>query len=339
MLAITQELILHAWQKKNAFFYLVLVPLSWLFGLLTGFRRLAYQIGLFKSYALPVPVIVVGNINLGGSGKTPVVMWLVAQLKANGYKPAVISRGYGGSAKLPTSVNENSSAVQVGDEPLLIAKRSACPVWVGADRVHVGCELLKAHPECDVMISDDGLQHYALKREVEIAVTSEDSLNRGALNAAWILPAGPMREPASRLSSVDAIVCNSPKNSDAVPVGTYQMQLVGAQFYNLADPHLKAKAIDFKGKSVKAMAGIGKPERFFEYLGNLGLTFAGVSFDDHHAFTAADLAQLDCDILLMTEKDAVKCQSFAQAHHWVLPVEANIDEALFHQVLAKIAKK
>ena len=191
-----------------------------------------------------------------------------------------------------------------------------------------------------MIISDDGLQHYALKRDFEIAVIGDDGLNEHALNndalePAWILPAGPMRESNARLNSVDAIVYNGHQASRQ----GYQMQLIGAQFYNLANALLKAKAVDFKGKSVKAMAGIGKPTRFFEHLRHLGLTFAGVSFDDHHAYTAADLAELDCDVLLMTEKDAVKCQHFAQVHHWVLPVEANIDEALLDKVLEKIAKK
>jgi tetraacyldisaccharide 4'-kinase len=327
----TQEFVQHAWRRKDAFFYLVLIPLSWLFAVITAFRRWAYQLGILKSYALPVPVIVVGNINLGGSGKTPVVIWLVEQLKKNGYKPAVISRGYGGSVSLPTSVDANSQASVVGDEPVLIASRAQCPVWVGANRVHVANELLKAYPECDVIISDDGLQHYRLKRDIEIVVVDADS----SKNNARLLPAGPLREPLDRLNTVDAVICNGQKNSDSA----YQMQLVGEQFYNLADSNMTATAHDFKQKSVKALAGIGKPERFFEHLHKLGLTFASVSFDDHHAFTAQDLAKIDCDVLIMTEKDAVKCKAFAKPHHWVLPVEAEIDAQLMPLVLNKLAKR
>ena len=330
MHSLAHDLILRVWQRKNALFYLILVPLSWLFGGLVALRRGLYKRGILQSQALTVPVIVVGNINLGGSGKTPVVMWLVQQLKQRGYKPGVISRGYGAHIGAPISVNASSQASDVGDEPLLIFKRCACPVFVSANRVQAGQSLLKAHHDCNVIISDDGLQHYALKRDVEIAVVNNDTLE-----GAWLLPAGPMRESSRRLNEVDAIVFNGKKTLDSA----FEMQLTGAQFYNLQNSNLKAKAADFVGKNVKAIAGIGKPERFFEHLRNLGLTFAGISFDDHHAFSAADLAKLNCDALIMTEKDAVKCHEFAQAHHWVLPVEANIDAGLLDVLLKKIARK
>ena len=323
-----QAFIQGAWRHKGSFFYLVLVPLSWLFALVTALRRLAYRNGLMKSYALPVPVIIVGNINVGGSGKTPLVIWLVEQLKKSGYLPAVISRGYGGSARLPTSVLAETSASVVGDEPVLIASRCACPVWVGADRVAVGAALLKAHPECNVIISDDGLQHYRLQRDVEIAVVDADSMGEGAR----LLPAGPLREPLDRLKTVDAIICNGEKINDAA----FQMQLIGERFYNLKEASITATAADFKRKTIKAMAGIGKPERFYAHLCNLGLTFASVSFDDHHAFTAKELAEIESDILIMTEKDAVKCKPFAQLHHWVLPVVAQIDAALMPLILDKL---
>jgi tetraacyldisaccharide 4'-kinase len=325
-----QEIILRAWRRKNALFCFVLVPLSWVFALLIWLRRLAYQFGMFKSHTLPVPVVVVGNINMGGSGKTPVVMWLVNALKAKGFYPGVISRGYGATVKKVRVVDVNSDVRDVGDEPLLIAKRCGCPVWVGADRAQAGLALLKAHPECNVIISDDGLQHYRLKRNVEIAVVNNDALGNRRL-----LPAGPLREPVKRLNEVDAIIFNGEKSI----ANAFEMQLVGEQFYNLADETLKTTAADFKRKSIKAFAGIGNPERFFEHLRNLGLSFAGVSFDDHYAFKPEDLANFDCDVLLMTEKDAVKCKPFAEPHHWVLPVEASIDEALLDKVLEKIAKK
>ena len=324
-----QEVIQTAWHRKNALYFLVLKPLSWLFGMVTAARRYSYKQGFCKSYALPVPVIVVGNINMGGSGKTPVVMWLVEQLKQNGYQPAVISRGYGGSVKDPTPVGVNSPASLVGDEPVLIKNRSACPVWVGANRVKVATALLIAHPTCDVIISDDGLQHYQLKRDVEIAVVDPEQHEKYAR----LLPAGQLREPLSRLTNVDAVICNGPKSEESY----YQMQLVGEQFYNLADSEKYAQAADFKQKIIKAMAGIGKPEHFFEHLRQLGMTFVSVSFDDHFAFSAQDLAKIDCDILIMTEKDAVKCKPFAQPHHWVLPVTANIDAALLPLVLKKLA--
>ena len=331
-----KEQILHAWQSKNGLFYLVLTPLSWVFRGIVWLRRLCYRVGLLKSYALPMPVIVVGNITTGGSGKTPVVMWLVEALKANGYHPGVISRGYGVKVKAPTQVLPSSEADEVGDEPLLIAKRGNCPVWIGANRVKVGEALLAAHPECNVIISDDGLQHYRLKRTVEIAVLD----TQVKLSRLRLLPAGNLREPISRLKRVDAIICHGQKIVDAdVIQKAFQMQLVGAQFVNLADGSITATAADFKRKAVKAMAGIGNPARFYTALRNLGLTFAAVSFEDHHAFTALDLIKLDCDVLIMTEKDAVKCQSFAKPHHWVLPVEAEIEAGLLPLILQKIAKK
>ncbi len=337
-MTLTQDTIRQAWRKKNTLFYVVLVPLSWLFALISFLRRQAYRLGILKSHALSVPVIIVGNIHVGGSGKTPVVIWLVQQLKQQGYSPAVISRGYGGTAKLPTAVNTNSNPKIVGDEPVLIANRCDCPVWVGVDRVHVGAELLKAHPDCNVIVSDDGLQHYRLKRDMEIVVIDAETY----LKNACLLPAGSLREPMRRLRKVDAVIKNGYENDDdehvATITGAYQMQLTGTQFYNLVDPDIKATAIYFKRKSIKAIAGIGNPDRFFEHLRQLGLNFSASSFEDHHAFTAADLAQMESDVLLMTEKDAVKCRPFAQSHHWVLPIEAKIDGDLMQLVLKKIAK-
>ena len=328
------EFIQAAWVKKGAIFYLILVPLSWLFAGVTALRRWAYRASLLKSYALPVPVIIVGNINVGGSGKTPATIWLVNQLKQHGYKPAVISRGYGGSATQATSVTPASLPSIVGDEPVLIASRSQCPVWVGADRVDAATALLKAHPECNVIISDDGLQHYRLKRDFEIAIADNASLQ-----TAYLLPAGPLREPPWRLKTVDAVVCNGEVCKDETTIkNTFPMQLVGEQFYNLTDKTLTAIATDFQHKKVTAIAGIGKPERFFAHLRKLSINFTSLSFDDHYAFSAEDMAKIECDAIIMTEKDAVKCKSFAKPHYWVLPVAASIDAALMPQVLQKLAK-
>lgn len=326
---LAKELIQDAWKQKNSLYYLILEPLSWLFGLLTWLRRLAYQYGILKTQRLSVPVIIVGNINLGGSGKTPAVIWLVSKLIKSGFKPGVISRGYGGSTRMPTKVTAELSASVAGDEPVLIANRCECPVYVGENRVEVGKALLDAHPECNVIISDDGLQHYRLARDVEIAVVDGESLP-----SARLLPAGPLREPYKRLNKVDAIICNGETISAA-----FQMQLIGERFYNLADPSITATASDFNRKIVRAMAGIGKPERFYDHLCDLGLTFTSVSFEDHHAYTAKDLMAIECDILVMTEKDAVKCKPFAQAHHWVLPVEAQIDDALLPLILENLQQK
>jgi tetraacyldisaccharide 4'-kinase len=327
------KLIETAWARKNALYYLVLVPLSWLFAVIIYIRKSAYQLGILKSCRLPVPVIVVGNITVGGNGKTPVVMWLVEQLRSHGYQPGVVSRGYGGSSKLPTSVNAHSNTAEVGDEPVLIASRCDCPVWVGTNRLRVATELLKAHPDCNIIVSDDGLQHYALKRDVEIVVTQPEQRTEKLR----LLPAGPLREPLTRLKTVDAIVSNGEKSrSEHSNPTTFEMQLIGEQFYNLLDNNIKASAADFKHKTIKAIAGIGKPVRFFEHLNKLGMDFSSASFDDHYAYTAQDLARMECDVLIMTEKDAVKCKAFAQPHHWVLPVQASIDAGLMPLILNKI---
>lgn len=334
MTGFVQKTIQRAWRKRNALFYCILTPLSWVFALVSGFRRLAYKHGLLKSYALSVPVIIVGNIDTGGNGKTPVVIWLVEQLKKNGMQPGVISRGYGGHSKQPTMVNANSQPNVVGDEPVLIASHCQCPVWVGKDRVAAGLALLQAHPACNVIVSDDGLQHYRLKRTLEIAVVRSDYQHK----TARLLPAGNLREPVSRLKTVDAIVFNGQKTVSALTLHAFQMDLIGKQFYNLADPSLLATAAYFKRKSIKALAGIGNPALFFDYLSQLGLNFAGIIFDDHYAYTEQDLAKIDCDVLIMTEKDAVKCKAFAKPHHWVLPVEAQIDAQLMPFILSKLVK-
>ncbi len=324
------DLILRAWQDKNLLFYLVLIPLSWLFAGLTALRRSLYRVGLLRSYALSVPVVVVGNINMGGSGKTPVVIWLVNQLKKQGYQPAVISRGYGAKVSKPTTVHADSLPSEVGDEPVLIAQKTGCPVYISANRVDAGNKLLNMHPECDIIISDDGLQHYRLQRQIEIAVIDQQSQQNQHL-----LPAGPLRESFSRLKNVDAVILNG----DVHMKDGYAMQLLASDFYNLLNPDLKVSVSYFKDKRVAAMAGIGKPDRFFQQLALLGLQFSQWPFNDHYAYTNQDLANIKCDALMMTEKDAVKCKPFAEAHHWVLPVEANIDASLLPMLLSKLPQK
>lgn len=325
------DLIQRAWQSKNGLYYLVLIPASWLFSLLCAIRRLAYRIGLLASYQLSVPVIVIGNINVGGSGKTPAVIWLAERLKEAGYQPAIISRGYGAAINQSNqglAVRKDSLPINVGDEPLLIARRTGCPVWVGADRVKVGQSLLDAHPECNVIISDDGLQHYQLKREVEIVIADEQTTSGKRL-----LPAGPLREPMSRLKAVDAVIAHGQNTIPAM----FNMQLVSHQFYNLADKAQQVASTYFKQyDNVVAVAGIGKPERFFNHLTKLKLDFKAMHFKDHHMFTAKELDAIDCDAMVMTEKDAVKCEAFAQAHHWVLPVNAEMSETLLPVVLRKL---
>lgn len=308
--------------------HLLLWPLSQLFHLIVIFRRLFFRLGIFSSVKLPVPVIIVGNITLGGTGKTPLTLYLAEQLLANGWHPGIISRGFGGNSMQIQQVLHSSDPSIAGDEPVLMAQRRLCPVWTGRNRPAAALALLSAHPECDVIISDDGLQHYRMQRDVEIAVIDGTRQFGNGL----LLPAGPLREPPSRLREVDAIVINGGKAA----AGEYLMQLEGVQFYNLLNPEITATPDDFKGLSVHAIAGIGHPERFFRYLSSMGLSPQTHPFPDHHRFCAADIDYADANVLLMTEKDAVKCTTFADEKCWVLRVDAHLDSALTQLVLEKI---
>lgn len=304
------------WQSKRIA-ALLLLPVSWVFGWLTAFRRLLYHFNILKSHQLRVPVIVVGNITVGGTGKTPLTIYLVEQLKAAGYTPGIISRGYGGQDI--GLVTADSSPAVMGDEPVLMAKRTGVPVSVNPDRVAAGQALLNAYPNCDVIISDDGLQHYRLHRDVEIALVSTH-----ALGNQWLLPVGPMREPLSRLHSVDIVV-----NSGEEPLPTldahnvYQMRLKGDVFHTL-DNKQSHSAMFFKDKVVYAIAAIGHPQRFFASLSALGLRFNTRIFPDHHPFKRTDFTDVEQYTLLMTEKDAVKCQMLGLHDAWYLPVHAEL---------------
>ena len=309
--------------------HLLLLPISLLFRLIVATRHLLFRFGILSSVKLPVPVIIVGNITVGGTGKTPLTLWLAEQLLADGWHPGIISRGFGGSGSKPQEVLPGSDPAAVGDEPVLMAQRQLCPVWVGRDRPAAALAVLQAHPECDIILSDDGLQHYRLQRDVEIVVV--DGLRR--FGNGFLLPAGPLREAPSRLREVDAVVINGGK----VAPGEYLMQLEGVHFYNLLNPEITATAADFDGQSVHAIAGIGHPERFFRHLNKLGLTVQTHSYPDHHHYSAADLAFEGSNALLMTEKDAVKCSAFADEKCWVLRVDAQLDPALTQLILKKIA--
>jgi tetraacyldisaccharide 4'-kinase len=310
--------------------HVLLIPLSWLFRLLSSLRRLAYRLRIFKVIRLPVPVIVVGNITVGGTGKTPLVIWLAEQLEQAGWQPGIISRGYGGKNGTPKAVSGNADPAVVGDEPVMIAGRTRMPVWVGRDRAATGAALLAAHPECNVIVSDDGLQHYRLARDVEIAVIDgERRFGNGQL-----LPAGPLREPVCRLKRVDAVICNgsAPEN------GLIQMLLEPQAFRNLLDSSKSVPTSEFSGKRLMALAGIGNPGRFFSQLKGMGLHFEERPFPDHHAYTREDLQTGAVDAILMTEKDAVKCRAFAEPNWWYLAVDAKLDRALIERVLEKLRK-
>ena len=309
-----------------------LAPFTPFFALGAALRRALYRRGVLRVERLLVPVIVVGNLSVGGSGKTPLVAALGAALRGAGRRPGIVSRGYGRAqaSAAPLLVTAATDPALSGDEPALLA-RAGFPVAVAADRVAAGRALLAAHPECDLIIADDGLQHYALARDVEIAVVDAA---RGFGNG-WRLPAGPLREPAARLASVDAVVLLAAEAADgrfALP-NAFRMRLAGATFHSVVDPLRTATPQDFTGDRVHAIAGIGNPARFFETLSRLGIRPACHAFPDHHRFIADDLAFPAARAILMTEKDAVKCAGFADTRCWYLPVAAEIDPALVARVL------
>jgi tetraacyldisaccharide 4'-kinase len=321
----------------------LLFPASLLFGAVAGARRAAYGAGLIPSVKLPVPVIVAGNITAGGTGKTPLALWLAAYLRAQGRTPGIVCRGYGGRSATPQRVLPDSDPYACGDEAVLLARRSGCEVWAGVDRGAVARSLLAARPACDILISDDGLQHYALARDVELCVVDAA---RGFGNG-WLLPAGPLRERPSRLATVDAVVVNA-GDGDAlhpsialIPARTarFTMKLEGREFRNILNPGHRVGPEYFSGRRVHAVAGIGNPQRFFARLQALGLEFVAHPYPDHYSFTASDLAYAGSDAVLMTEKDAVKCRRFAAQTHWELPVDAIPDSGLGDWVLNKLKVK
>lgn len=313
------------WTNKNLVAFLML-PLAGVFILLAALRRIAYRAGLFRVTRVPVPVIVVGNITVGGTGKTPLVIWLAQQLRAAGFKPGVASRGYGGQgASAPLAVTPQSDPTQVGDEPVLIATRAACPVVVSRDRVTAARQL--AEQGCNVVICDDGLQHYALARDVEIAVVDAARL----WGNGWRLPAGPLREPVSRLSSVDFVVYHG----DA-PLQSHTLHLELTTVQRISDSNDTRPLTSFVGGKIHAVAGIGNPPRFFAQLRAAGLDVIEHPFPDHYAYTVADLRFGDELPVLMTEKDAVKCRAFADSRLWVVGAEARVSPQLATLVMNRL---
>ncbi len=333
---IETKLVQHWYTKQRSFSYYalhcLLVPLSVIFTALSLIRRWLYQYGILATDKLSVPVIVIGNISVGGTGKTPLVIWLASQLKQAGYTPGIISRGFGGKHRGEVSVD--SKPQDAGDEPVLIAQRTFCPVFVGADRVSVAQGLLRAHPQCDVIISDDGLQHYRLVRDVELVVVDSQRL----FGNGCLLPAGPLRESVKRLNTTDAIVVNGDKTSVQQ---AFIMQMQVGQLTNVANNQITAPKTDFQHKNIFAVAGIGNPERFFQQLMTIGINCQTQAYPDHYAFQKIDFDKIEADIILMTEKDAVKCIELSQGELseklWYLPVDAVLAER--EQLMQRILKK
>ena len=318
---------LSAWYGKSRWIYLLL-PLSWLFGLISSLRKLL--IIRFAQKKLSVPLIVVGNISVGGTGKTPLIIALVQYLREQGLRPGVVSRGYGGSAPVyPYLLTESSTAKECGDEPLLIYQSANCAVCVAPDRVAAAEKLIAAG--CNILLSDDGLQHYRLGRALEIAVVDGQRL----FGNQQLLPVGPLREKPSRLKSVDMVVVNNPCKNFSLNV---------REFFTL---HLKPNAWrhiainksltldELEAKSpMHAVAGIGNPERFFSTLDAMSLNYYAHAYDDHHQFTPEDFAGFNNELVVMTEKDAVKCTGFAKENWYALVVHAQLNKH-FWQALQK----
>lgn len=277
---------------------------------------------------MAAPVIVIGNLTVGGTGKTPLVTWLTNYLKEQGYKPGVISRGYGGKARhWPQQVRPDGDPVAVGDEAILISKRTHVPMAVGPERVISGQQLLHYHPTCNVIISDDGLQHYALHRDIEVAVI-DGKLRFGN---EYCLPAGALREPLKRLRKVNFIVTNGQARQ-----GEYAMRYIIAHACGLRDAKKMQPLEKFKGQQVHAVAGIGNPDRFFNQLAELGMDVIAHPFSDHYFYEEKDLEFGDDKPVLMTEKDAVKCKRFAKPHHWFVPVTVEVQETFGKAILEKL---
>jgi tetraacyldisaccharide 4'-kinase len=305
-----------------------LVPWSLAFRCVVELRRYLYRRGVFSSVDLRCPVVVVGNVSVGGTGKTPLVIWLAARLRALGFEPGIVTRGFGGAGRSARLVDAEDDPAVAGDEPVMLARRSGARVAAGRDRPAAAQLLIDAG--CDLIVSDDGLQHYAMKRDCEIAVVD----GTRQLGNGWLLPAGPLREAPSRLAEVDAVVVNGGRT--ALP-GAVSMQLVAQEALALVGGRTRPLSA-FAGTAVHAIAGIGNPQRFFEMLRDRGIEVLPHPLDDHAQISAADIVFADGKPVLMTEKDAVKCAKFADERHWLVPVEAVFDEADSVKLLGIVAR-
>ncbi len=304
----------------------LLRPLTWLYRAVVAVRAWLYRRGWLPRERLSVPVLVVGNITVGGTGKTPLVIALAEYLRDHGWRPGVVSRGYGGTASGVELVPEAADPSRFGDEPSLIRQATGMPVAIGGDRPAAAHLLVGAG--CNLVIADDGLQHYRLARDVEICVID----GKRRLGNGLMLPCGPLREPPARLRRVDFRVCNG----GTAAAGEVPMRLTGEHAHHLRDPRRIRPLRDFVGRRVHAIAGIGNPARFFDSLRACGLDVDAHAFPDHHAYVAADLDFDDCDPVLMTAKDAVKCAHFADWRSWSVPVHAVVPPTFLQMLDARL---
>lgn len=314
---------------------LILVPLSWLFRFVAWLRRRLFDWGLFRRTTIDLPVVVVGNITVGGTGKTPVTIRLVQALADRGIRAGVVSRGYHGFAgESPLPVLSHSDPGEVGDEPVLIAARCHCPVVVHPDRV-AAARLLEQQ-DVDVVIADDGLQHYALARDLELAVVD----GRRYFGNGRLLPAGPLREPVGRLSEVSRVLVNTPSMgspADRLGVGATAFHLEPSKAVPLHGGQSRALG-DFAGSRVHAVAAIGNPERFFDTLASFGIEVIPHPMPDHASLHPADLVFADGLPVFVTEKDAVKCRQLDIGNLWVVPVDAVFDSEDWIEDVARMVR-
>jgi tetraacyldisaccharide 4'-kinase len=358
MRARLERFFLSEWQHASAW-QLLLQPLSWLYWLIIAARHFGYRIGVFRTTHLTVPIIVVGNITVGGTGKTPVVLALAEHLKSRHIAPGIVTRGYQTATHNPPSgmvmhVVAASPHSQLSDEAMLLKSRCGAPVFCDRNRVNAVAALLAKHADTNIIISDDGLQHTAMARDIEIAVID----GARGLGNGYLLPAGPLRESAARLDTVDCIILNNTnidgqfgansaetaRQMACLPkhVPTFAMTYGAEKFLPVSaadqSPLIIAAFLSaHRDKKIVAIAGIGNPPRFFTHLARLGLTLASKhAFPDHHAYTRDEIAAIDADVILMTEKDAVKCVTFADARLWQMQISAILPEAFTQLIDEKI---
>ncbi|KAF7769773.1 tetraacyldisaccharide 4'-kinase [Pseudoalteromonas citrea] len=313
------------WYRSKSIITYLLLPLSLIFWGISTVRRALFSLGILKQFKAHTPIIVVGNISIGGNGKTPFALWLVEFLQERGIKVAVISRGYGSKAPTyPFEVTSRSSVEQAGDEPYLLHSRLGCPVVIGPDR-EASCNYLKTNYKIDLIVSDDGLQHYKMPREIELCIVD----NKRRFGNGCLLPAGPLRELPSRLRSVDLVV----ENGGAEDI-SYALESAGV--YSVLTG---LKSDDYPNNGI-AVSAIGNPQRFEKSLQEEGIAIHDTAhFRDHHAYIKSDFSQFGDIAIFMTEKDAVKCQSFAQENWYYLKVEAQPSKMLVKQLLEILKNK
>lgn len=317
------------WYQKQSVYSKLLLPLSCVYRVIIKTRRWLYQHEILKSCHFNIPIIVVGNITVGGTGKTPLVIGLVTWLKSQGYCPGIVSRGYGGKARdLPKLVNVTSDPYCVGDEAVLIAQKTLCPIVVDSNRSRAVRYLMRNFP-CDIVVSDDGLQHYRMIRDIEIAIV--DGMKK--MGNEYCLPAGPLREPKSRLKKVDFIITHH-----NMKINDYYFYLKTKMVYQLSNPLKQQPLSHFQNQRVHAVTAIGNPDRFFGQLRDAGIHIIPHVFSDHYYYKSTDLNFKDDFNILMTEKDAVKCRSFLNKKMWCVPVEAYISQKFTSDLLRKLQR-